>query len=213
MIETILYVAIFLGAALLCALEPGPNFVQLSLQAMRNGRRHAIWTALGMHMGAYPYVIAAAIGLASLLAVMPTLLTALKWLAGGYLIWLGVQALFGGRKSRDAAGTARDAGEVQFASAFTKGMLLVLGNPRTPLFYATFPLLFVSTASSVSPGLQILAIALATNAVFLWVDVMFVYTLEKTRLRDRLPNFSSLFRWIGGGLLVGFGVKQLLARN
>jgi threonine/homoserine/homoserine lactone efflux protein len=204
---------IFLGVALLCALEPGPNFVHLSVQSMRNGRRHAIWTALGMHVGAYPYVIATAIGLASLLAAMPTVLTALKWMAGGYLIWLGIQAFRGRKELADAAGSGSETSRGKAVSAFAKGLLLVLGNPRTPLFYATFPLLFVSADLSVPPALQLLVIAALTNMVFLCVDIAFVCTLETMQLRNRLPGFDRLFRWVGGGLLVGFGLRQLLARN
>lgn len=213
MIETVLYVLIFLGTAFLCALEPGPNFVHLSVQSMRNGRRHAIWAALGMHVGACPYVIATAVGLASLLEAMPTVLTALKWVAGGYLIWLGLQTFLDRSKPAGAASPANEAGTIKTASAFAKGLLLVLGNPRTPLIYATFPLLFVSASLPVPPALQLLAIAVATSLIFLCVDIAYVYSLERIQLRDRLSGFDRLVRWIGGSLLVGFGVRQLIARD
>lgn len=213
MIETALYIAIFLGAALLCALEPGPNFVHLSVQSMRNGRRSAIRAALGMHVGAYPYVIASAVGLAGLLAAMPTVLTALKWVAGFYLICLGYQTFRARSEQKAPAEPVEQPGRGKPVSAFTRGLLLVLANPRTPLFYATFPLLFVSAGSAVPPALQLLVIAASTNLVFLVADIVFVHTLEKMQLRDRLPGFDRLFRWVGGSLLVGFGLRQLVARD
>jgi leucine efflux protein len=212
-IEISLHVALFVGAALLCALEPGPNFVHLSLQTMRRSRQHAYSAAIGMHLGAYPYIVGTSIGLAGLLLAMPTLLVLLKWVAGGYLIWLGIQAFRDHRKYEDSPEPGRDAAGEKIGSSFWKGLHLVLGNPRTPLFYATFPLLFVSGDFSISPSLQILVIAIATNVVFLCVDLAFVHALDKMSLRDRLPGAGNLFRWLGGSLLVGFGVKQLLTRS
>ncbi len=194
MVETILHLGIFLGAAFLCALEPGPNFVHLSLQAMRKGRRHALLAALGMHFGAYPYIIGAAAGLAGLLAAVPTLLTLLKGVAAGYLIWLGIQTFRHSRGDENPAQAVDDASASGPRPAFRSGLLLVLGNPRTPLFYATFPLLFVSTSFPIAPAVQVLAVALATNAIFLAVDVAFVHALDRLQIRDRLPGAGRLFR-------------------
>jgi threonine/homoserine/homoserine lactone efflux protein len=205
----ILLPLIFVGAALLAALEPGPNFVLLADETLRRGRSSGWKAALGLHAGAWPHILLAAAGLVTLLQIVPELLTAMKWIAAAWLLWLAFQTIAGGDARGD--GTAPSAPR---KSAFRRGFTLVLLNPRTSLFFAGFPLLFVSHDAAFPVAAQILLFGGLVNLVFLAVDFAFVAIAGRAGAAIDLKPFQKrVLRWLGGGLLAGFALKLATERD
>lgn len=201
---------IFLGAALLAALEPGPNFVLLADETLRRGRSSGWKAALGIHAGAWPHILLAAAGLVTLLQIVPELLTAMKWIAAAWLLWLAFQTIAGGG---DAQGDGT-APAVPQKAALRRGFTLVLLNPRTSLFFAGFPLLFVSHDAALPVAAQIVLFGGLTNLVFLAVDVAFVAIAGRAGAAFDLKPFQKrVLRWLGGGLLAGFALKLATERD
>jgi threonine/homoserine/homoserine lactone efflux protein len=200
---------IFLGAALLAALEPGPNFILLADETLRRGRSSGWKAALGIHAGAWPHILLAAAGLVTLLQIVPELLTALKWIAAAWLLWLAFQTITGGDvRDNETAPSAPQKG------AFRRGFTLVLLNPRTSLFFAGFPLLFVSHEAALPVASQILLFGGLTNLVFLAVDIVFVAIAVRAGSAIGLrPVHQRILRWLGGGILAGFALKLVAERD
>lgn len=200
---------IFLGATLLAALEPGPNFILLADETLRRGRSSGWKAALGIHAGAWPHILLAAAGLVALLQIVPELLTAMKWIAAAWLLWLAVQTITGGDARDDETAPA-----IPQKSAFRRGFTLVLLNPRTSLFFASFPLLFVSHEAALPVAAQILLFGGLTNLVFLAVDFAFVAIAGKASAAiDLKPLQQRILCWLGGGLLAGFALKLVTERD
>ena len=78
---------------LLAAASPGPDFVLVSQQTLAKGRRTGLICSLGITFGLAVHIIYSVLGLATLIAHSQPLLTAIKWLGGSYLIYLGWQGI------------------------------------------------------------------------------------------------------------------------
>ena len=78
---------------LLAAASPGPDFVLVSQQTLAKGRRTGLICSLGITLGLAVHIIYSVLGLATLIAQSQPLLTAIKWLGGSYLIYLGWQGI------------------------------------------------------------------------------------------------------------------------
>ena len=78
---------------LLAAASPGPDFVLVSQQTLAKGRRAGLICSLGITLGLAIHIIYSVLGLATVIAHSQPLLTAIKWLGGSYLIYLGWQGI------------------------------------------------------------------------------------------------------------------------
>ena len=83
-------IAFFLAASVFAYL-PGPAMLYAAAQTMARGRRAGWFAALGIHIGGYVHVLAAAFGLAILFQMVPVLYLILKLVGAAYLIWLGIK--------------------------------------------------------------------------------------------------------------------------
>ena len=92
---------------LLAAASPGPDFVLVSQQTLAKGRRTGLICSVGITLGLSIHIIYSVLGLATLIAHSQPLLTAIKWLGGSYLIYLGWQGIQAKpKKPLDAANSA-----------------------------------------------------------------------------------------------------------
>ncbi|SNT71113.1 LysE family translocator [Psychrobacter sp. LV10R520-6] len=78
---------------LLAAASPGPDFVLVSQQTLAKGRRTGLVCSFGITLGLAVHIIYSVLGLATVIAHSQPLLTAIKWLGGSYLIYLGWQGI------------------------------------------------------------------------------------------------------------------------
>ncbi len=78
---------------LLAAASPGPDFVLVSRETLTKGRRTGLICSLGITFGLAIHIIYSVLGLATVIAHSQPLLTAIKWLGGAYLIYLGWQGI------------------------------------------------------------------------------------------------------------------------
>lgn len=78
---------------LLAAASPGPDFVLVSQQTLAKGRRTGLICSFGITLGLAVHIIYSVLGLATIIAHSQPLLTAIKWLGGAYLIYLGWQGI------------------------------------------------------------------------------------------------------------------------
>ena len=101
--ETVLTITVI---ATLAMISPGPDFVLVVKNAARYSRRAALATTVGINLGIAVHMSYCILGLALIIAQTPWLFGLLKYAGAGYLIWIGVQALFsrGGLAAATAPG-------------------------------------------------------------------------------------------------------------
>lgn len=137
---------LFLGAAALFAIIPGPGILYVLARSLRGGRADGIRSVVGNGIGALGHVVAAAVGLSAVLAASATAFTVVKLLGAAYLIYLGLRALFE-RDHEVAPEPDRRPGR----SAVWQGMLSELLNPKTALFFLAFLPHFVHPDTAPAP--------------------------------------------------------------
>ncbi|MEP4769473.1 MAG: LysE family translocator [Roseibium sp.] len=195
----------FFMAAVLFAYMPGPALLYTAAQTIARGRRAGFMAALGIHLGCYVHVIAAAFGLSAIFAVVPTFYLALKLVGGAYLIYLGVQMI---RTRISASGPIPDMPEKSGKRAFADSILVEVLNPKVAIFFIAFLPQFVSPEASLPIWAQFLILGTFVNFAFTSADVVTVLFASEVKKRlQRTSRFQQLTRWLGGTLLVGLGLK------
>ena len=66
-------------------------------RTLAGGRWSGLMATLGIHIGCYAHIVAAATGLSILFHAVPVLYMAVKLAGAAYLIWLGVSMFRAGR--------------------------------------------------------------------------------------------------------------------
>jgi threonine/homoserine/homoserine lactone efflux protein len=122
--------ALFALAALALIAIPGPNMLFVAAQSMSGGRRTGVAAAAGLLTGTLIYVVAAAVGVAALIASSALAFDALRYAGAAYLLYLGVKAW----RSRQVPSAI----PVDSRRAYRQAILVNLLNPKTALFFLAF---------------------------------------------------------------------------
>ncbi|WP_410573728.1 LysE family transporter [Amycolatopsis sp. cmx-4-61] len=152
-----------LGTVLLAylpaAVSPGPNFVLIAHTAAAGTRRAAVAVALGVVAAGGLLAAVAVFGLGTVLAREPWLATALRVVCGAYLAWLGVRLWLTARAPETAPPHAR-------GSAFRRGVLSNLTNPKAAAFFGS---VLTATLPPTEPtAVKAAAVALIVAASAAW---------------------------------------------
>ncbi len=198
----------FLTTTAIFAFIPGPAMLYVAAQTLARGRWSGLMAALGVHLGCYVHVLAAAAGLSVLFHAVPMLYLAVKLAGAAYLVWLGI-VMFRARMQEPGvvpAGRTRS-GRRAFAESVTVEVL----NPKTALFFLAFLPQFVDASATFPLWLQFLLLGTIVNLIFSSADLVGVIlagAVEK-RLR-RSARAQRLMQRAGGALLVGLGFRLAL---
>lgn len=148
----------FTIASTVIELTPGPNMAYLALLAIGHGRRSGYAAVAGVALGLLIIGIAAALGLAALIAASPFLFQLLRWAGVFYLLWLAWDAWKGEDEEENEF-------ETSDARYFRRGLIVNLLNPKAGVFYVAMLPQFVNEAAPILPQtvtLSVIFVAIAT---------------------------------------------------
>lgn len=203
--------AAFLVATSVFAYMPGPSTLYAAAQTLARGRRAGWFAALGIHVGGYVHVFAAALGLAVLFEVIPTLYFAFKLAGAAYLVWLGIQLFIGRDMATDGNPSAAPKSSVR---AFWESVTVEVLNPKTAIFYVAFLPQFTDPNAGAAIWAQLLILGTVVNVMFSSADVLCVILAEKiTAFFKTSGSANRIAQRIGGGILVGLGINLALNRQ
>jgi threonine/homoserine/homoserine lactone efflux protein len=200
---------LFVIAALLLLLTPGPAVLYIVARSLEHGRRAGLVSALGVHAGTLVHVVAAAAGVSAILAASAAAFSAVKYVGAAYLIYLGVRRL---RDRRSVLESAHPR-PASLRRAFVDGVVVNVLNPKTALFFLAFLPQFVDVARG-AVGAQILALGGVFVALGLVTDGGYALTAGTAArwLRAR-PRFLASERWVSGGMYIGLGVAAAVSSS
>lgn len=203
----------FLAAAAVFAYMPGPAMIYTAGRTMARGRASGVLAVLGIHLGGYVHVLAAAMGLTLLFDAVPVLYTLVKLAGAAYLVWLGVGFL------RDAQGRPGRATEPvppaphSSRRAFLESVTVEVLNPKTAVFFFAFLPQFVDASATLPVWAQFLVLGTVVNFMFSSADLLCVLLAgEVVRRLSRAGGGQRLFQRLGGGVLIGLGAHLALQR-
>ena len=198
--------ALFVGAALLLLVVPGPSVLYIVTQSVSHGRRAGIVSVAGITTGTLVHIAAATVGLSALLASSALAFDVVKYLGAAYLIAVGIRRLAGWEQASGArARDTRDLGRL-----YRQGIVVNTLNPKTALFFLAFLPQFVDPGRG-TPWLQILALGLLFAALGFFSDgawALVAGTLGERLRRSR--RFPAAQRYVSGSVFVGLGAVAAL---
>lgn len=201
----------FLAASVVFAYMPGPAMLYVAAQTVARNRAAGLMAALGVHLGGYVHVFAAAAGLSALFLAVPVLYTVVKAVGAVYLIWLGYQMI---RRSGMAATDMPTKAHASPRRAFFDSVTVEVLNPKTAMFFIAFLPQFTDPASATAIWVQLLVLGTIVNVMFSSADLVCV--LLAGAVVSRLKKSGRMQKWAhraGGGILIGLGAHLALQRN
>jgi len=156
-----------LAFALTCAvieITPGPNMAWLAALSLSRGWRIGLTAVAGVALGLSAYGIAASLGVAAIIGNSTLLYEALRWGGVAYLLWLAWDAW----STADEITTDHAVvGDHERASAFRRGLITNLLNPKAAVFYVAMLPDFVNVGAG-----RIAAQTLTLSAIYVVIATL-----------------------------------------
>ena len=190
---------------LFAVVSPGPDFILVTRQAFRYGRKVAIWTSLGISIGILFHVSLSITGLSILLESQPKLIWYLKIIASLYIAYLGLVSLFS--KETNFVKEGLENKSSSFLKSFITGLLTNVLNPKALIFFITvFTIVITQETNLVIKTLLGVYMSVAT---FIWFVCVSLFLTHKVAMN----LFHSAVPWIEritGILLLGISIQIIL---
>jgi threonine/homoserine/homoserine lactone efflux protein len=201
--------ALFVGAALVLLVTPGPAVLYVTARAMTQGVRAGLVSVVAVETGNSVHALAATVGLAALLASSPFAFAVVKYLGAAYLGYLGVRKLLSA-----PAGEAAVEGEAPPASlrsVYVQGVVVSVLNPKSALFFFAFLPQFVDSARG-HVSVQMLVLGATFVALAMITDSAYALLAGTVgRWLWRHPRFVRGERYVSGALYLGLGAFAALS--
>ncbi|AZO51427.1 MAG: LysE family translocator [Mesorhizobium sp.] len=202
----------FFATTAIFAYIPGPAMLYAAAQTMARGRWSGLTAALGIHLGGYVHVLAAAAGLSVLFHAVPPLYMAVKLIGALYLIWLGVSLFRARTQGGDSALPAIERKSAR--RAFFESITVEVLNPKTAIFFMAFLPQFIDASAAFPVWLQFVILGTLVNLMFSSADIACVFLAGAmiAGLR-RSSRAQRLMQRAGCAVLVGLGVHVALQKS
>lgn len=195
----------FLIATSIFAYMPGPSTLYAAAQTIARGRQAGWFATLGIHIGGYVHVFAAAVGLAFLFEAVPAMYLALKLAGAAYLVWLGVKMFLA---KQDAEANTGAIVQKSAKRAFWESVSVEVLNPKTAIFYVAFLPQFADPAASFAISIQLLILGTIVNIMFSSADALCVILADRVAAFFKSPGSANrIAQRLGGSVLVALGIN------
>ena len=158
---------------LFAVMSPGPDYVLVTRQSIRYGRRVALWSSGGIGFGILFHSLLAVTGILFFIASNDFYLIFLKLICSAYLLYLGITSII--NTSNFDQNRVKD-DKWSDANGFVAGLLTNITNVKALLFFIT---LFGVVLDSQSQGNLILYGIYMAFATFVWFSlVSYIFTSD-----------------------------------
>lgn len=194
----------FATVTILVAYFPGPALLYTAAQTISHGRKAGLMAMLGIHLGCYLHVFAAAFGLSAVFKHVPELYMAVKIAGSLYLIWIGIGMI----RSRLVASDQPVAPAKTVKRSLIDSFIVEVLNPKVALFFIALLPQFVDPAASLPVWAQFLILGTIVNFAFSSADLVTVLGASAViGAMKRTKTGFAFGRWLGGSLMIGLGLK------
>ena len=209
--------AIFLGAALLLAVTPGPDTMFVAANSLSGGARSGLIACLGILAGNIGHSVLAAVGVSALIAASPVAFDLLRWIGALYLGWIGLQALQAAWSNWHGGNLARSPGQPRLRpgawTVFSRAILTNLANPKVIMFFVAFLPQFVSPQRG-SVALQTFTLGMVLNVIGIcWLMGIALLTGWMVDRFSRVRWVTVALDTVSGLFFVGLAVKLFLTER
>ena len=200
---------VFLLAALILLLTPGPAVLYIIARSMDQGRLAGFVSVLSIESGNSVHVLAATLGLSAILMSSALAFSIVKYLGAAYLIYLGVRRLLARDQSHEIAKVQRQS----LRRIYSQGVLVATLNPKTALFFLAFLPQFVDPSAG-SMSLQLLTLGGLFVMMAIVTDSMYAFLASTAgSWLKRKQSFLRADRYLVGSVYIGLGVTAAIAES
>ena len=202
---TLVTIITLFATMLVLALVPGVSVFTVTTRSAALGFKHGAVTASGVVAGDVVYIVLAISGLSLAAELMGKHLDLIGYIAGMYLIWLGVGQWKSGRAARN---NTEDV-ESSLLASFLTGLLVTLGDQKAILFYlGFFPAFIDLTTVTLMDAVTVIATAvLAVGGA----KLAYAFMADRAGVLSTDPGVSKAINRLAGAVLIGVGVYFILA--
>jgi threonine/homoserine/homoserine lactone efflux protein len=206
--------ALYLAAALVLAITPGPGIFYVAARTLAGGRAEGVASSFGTGLGGMVHVLAGAVGVSAVVLASAELFTAVKLVGAAYLVWLGIRTV---RAARDDAVAALDgapgAPPIGARRAFREGVLVEVMNPKTAAFFLAFVPQFVDPAQG-NVALQFVVLGFLSVVLNTSADIVVAFAASGIRAGAAArPALVRRLREASGAAMVALGLAVAFARR
>lgn len=195
----------FLLTTLIVVATPGTGVLYTLAAGFSRGARASIVAAVGCTLGIVPHMVAAIMGLATLLHTSALAFQTLKYLGVAYLLYMAWRTL----RDEDAL-TVEETAPSSATRVILSGILINVLNPKLTIFFFAFLPQFVSADESAAVQRM-----LELSAAFMLLTlVVFVgYGVFAAAVRNHVLSRPRVMTWMGrvfAGSFVALGARLAL---
>lgn len=194
------------GIHILAIASPGPTLAAVLSHAVHGNRRAGFQLALGVVLATTVWATAAAAGLHTALASVPTLYHALQWAGAAYLIHLGVRMLAAAFRPAAARHDEAPRRSISGWQAVRAGFLTNITNPKVIAYYASLFGVLIPSTAPVWLFWASVATVIAVSGLW-WSGATLLLTQELVRRAYR--RFQPKFDVLMGVALIALAVKLI----
>jgi threonine/homoserine/homoserine lactone efflux protein len=195
---------LFLTAALLLAIAPGPGMLYVLARSLAGGKREGVLSALGTFFGGMVHVFAAALGVSIILARSAVAFATVKYAGAAYLCFLGVRMILDARRNKtDVDAIAQSTKPTR--NPLWQGVATEVLNPKTALFFLSFIPQFVVRANG---HVFLQFVALGTISVVMNTTADLIVIALAGPLGEKIRSsatFRRRQRTVTGAIMIGLG--------
>lgn len=195
---------LFLTAALLLAIAPGPGMLYVLARSLAGGKREGVLSAFGTFLGGMVHVFAAALGVSIILAKSAVAFATVKYFGAAYLCFLGVRMILDARKENASLDRPMETGRPA-RNPLWQGIATEVLNPKTALFFLSFIPQFVNRSGG---HVFLQFVALGTISVVLNTSADLVVIALAGPLGEKIRSsatFRRRQRTVTGAIMIGLG--------
>jgi threonine/homoserine/homoserine lactone efflux protein len=197
-------VLLFLTAALLLAIAPGPGMLYVLARSLAGGKREGVLSAFGTFLGGMVHVLAAALGVSIILAKSAMAFATVKYVGAAYLCFLGVRMILDARKE-DTSAEELPRNIKPARNPLWQGVATEVLNPKTALFFLSFIPQFVNRGAG---HIFLQFVMLGTISVVMNTTADLIVIALAGPLGERIRSsatFRRRQRTATGAIMIGLG--------
>ena len=195
---------LFLTAAVVLAVAPGPGMLYVLARSLAGGKREGVLSAFGTFLGGMVHVFAAALGISIILAKSAVAFATVKYVGAAYLCVLGVRMILDAHRDREKAALPME-GLKPARNPLWQGVATEVLNPKTALFFLSFIPQFVER---VEGHVFLQFVTLGTISVVLNTTADLIVIALAGPLGERIrasATFRRRQRTVTGAIMIGLG--------
>lgn len=202
---------IFIFAALMLVITPGPNMIYLISRSITQGRKAGLVSLAGIITGFTFHVTMVSVGLTAVLFTVPYAYAVLKTLGVCYLLFLAFQTI--NPKNQGIFEARTDLKEDKPAKLFSMGFLTSVLNPKIAVFYLSFFPQFIKPEYG-NIFFQSLQLGIIQMCVSFSVNFLIVLSAaQMSSWFSQNPFWVKVQKWFMASVLSGLALKMALDKS